>query len=393
MPHNMTALRHARSIVGGFSIMCFALLAAPSLAQEKPAADPAPATQVGMDLVKVEPLRQTVPVIGRFVARQAGVVASRVAGPISKFDVEVGETVSKGQPLAELVTDNFTWERNRRAADVASAQADISTAEASLKLLQQELNRLDRLRTSPAFSEARYDDKAQETVRAKSQRVEAQAQLKSAEAELQLAEIALRDTVVLAPYDGTITQRHSEAGAYVQVGAPLVTMLDHNNLEIEADVPANRVPGLEPGLVLEATITDGSPLRAIVRAVIPDENPRTRTRRARFVAEFPGKNKSTAANQSVTVLIPAGEIGDVLTVHKDAVMNRSGQMVVLNDDGKATFRQVKLGEAVGVRFVVLNGLKEGDQVVVRGNERLLPGQAIMPSTPKAQPDAKKDGAS
>ena len=182
-------------------------------------------------------------------------------------------------------------ERNRRAADVASAQADIATAEASLKLLQQELNRLDRLRTSPAFSEARYDDKAQETVRAKSQRAEAQAQLKSAEAELQLAEIALRDTVVLAPYDGTITQRHSEAGAYVQVGAPLVTMLDHNNLEIEADVPANRVPGLEPGLVLDATITDGSPLRAIVRAVIPDENPRTRTRRARFVAEFPGKKQ------------------------------------------------------------------------------------------------------
>ena len=74
-------------------------------------------------------------------------------------------------------------------------------------------------------------------------------------------------------------------------------------------------------------------------------------------------------------------------------MNRSGQMVVLNNDGKATFRQVKLGEAVGVRFVVLDGLVEGDQVVVRGNERLLPGQAIMPSTPKAQPDAKKDGAS
>ncbi len=393
MPRKMTNLRLSHFILGLPTLLFATWLATPALAQEKPAGGPPPATQVGMDMVRIEPLRQTVPVIGRFVARQAGVVASRVAGPISKFDVEVGETVSKGQPLAELVTDNFTWERNRRAADVASAQADIATAEASLKLLQQELNRLDRLRTSPAFSEARYDDKAQETVRAKSQRAEAQAQLKSAEAELQLAEIALRDTVVLAPYDGTITQRHSEAGAYVQVGAPLVTMLDHNNLEIEADVPANRVPGLEPGLVLDATITDGSPLRAIVRAVIPDENPRTRTRRARFVAEFPGKNKSTAANQSVTVLIPAGEIRDVLTVHKDAVMNRSGQMVVLNDGGKATFRQVKLGEAVGVRFVVLDGLKEGDQVVVRGNERLRPGQAIAPSAPENQPEVKKDSAS
>ena len=93
------------------------------------------------------------------------------------------------------------------------------------------------------------------------------------------------------------------------------------------------------------------------------------------------------------MLIPAGEIRDVLTVHKDAVMNRSGQMVVLNDGGKATFRQVKLGEAVGVRFVVLDGLKEGDQVVVRGNERLRPGQAIAPSAPENQPEVKKDSAS
>ncbi len=393
MPCAIPAFSSSRFVVGAFSLLVAVLIATPLHAQEKPAGGPPP-TQVGMDLVKVEPLRQTVPVIGRFVPRQAGVVASRVAGPIARFNVEVGDTVTKGQPLAELVTDNFTWERNRRAADVTSAQAEIATTEASLKLLQQELNRLDRLRTSPAFSEARYEDKAQETVRAKSQRAEAQAKLKSAQAELELAEIALRDTVVLAPYDGTITQRHSEAGAYVQVGAQLVSMLDHNNLEIEADVPANRVPGLETGMALDATITDGSSLRAIVRAVIPEENPRTRTRRARFVAEFPGKNKSTAANQSVTVLIPAGEIRDVLTVHKDAVLNRGGgQLVVLNDNGKATFRPVKLGQAVGVRFVVEDGLKEGDQVVVRGNERLRPGQAILPSDISANKPANKGGAS
>ena len=100
----------------------------------------------------------------------------------------------------------------------------------------------------------------------------------------------------------------------------------------------------------------------------------------RFTSEFPGTVKSTAANQTVTVQIPAGEIRDVLTVHKDAVLNRGGaQLVVLNEDGKATFRPVKLGQAIGQRFVIDSGLVEGDIVVIRGNERLQPGEMIRDS--------------
>jgi len=79
----------------------------------------------------------------------------------------------------------------------------------------------------------------------------------------------------------------------------------------------------------------------------------------------------------VTVHIPAGEIRNVLTVSKDAILNRGGaQLVVLNADGKATFLPVKLGQAIGQRFVVDDGLKEGDEVVIRGNERLVPGEPI-----------------
>ena len=78
-----------------------------------------------------------------------------------------------------------------------------------------------------------------------------------------------------------------------------------------------------------------------------------------------------------------------MTVHKDAILNRGGaQLVVLIDDGKAAFRPVKLGQAFGQRFVVLNGLVEGDEVVIRGNERLRPGQDITsgaPIKPKENP--------
>lgn len=353
--------------------------ALPAVAQEQE-------TAVGMDAVRSEPLRQTVPVIGRFVPRQAGVVASRVAGAVDAYTVEVGDVVKAGDILAGIVDDTFEWERNRRRAEVATARAQLETSKASLHLLEQELGRLEALRTSPAFSQARYDDKLQETVRARSQVAESQAELRAAEAEAQLAQIQFDDTTIKAPYGGTVTQRHSEAGAYLRIGDPVVSLLDNGNLEIEADVPSNRIAGLEQGRELRAVLDNGAEIKATVRAVIPDENPRTRTRRARFVAEFKdAAHGGMAANQSVTVHVPAGEVTTVVTVHKDAVLNRSGnRLVVLNDGGKATFRPVKLGQAVGQRFVVESGLAVGDEVVVRGNERLRPGQAIVNS-------AKKEG--
>ncbi len=361
-------------------------MAIPAFAQDAKQAPKAKA--VGMDTVRVEPLRQTVPVIGRFVPHQAGIVAARVAGPVDKYQVEVGDRVKAGDVLAVLVDNAFVWERNRRKADVASARASLDTARASLQLLDQELKRLEGLKESPAFSPARLNDKRQETIRAKSQIGEATADLKSAEADLELGEIALGNTKIRAPYDGIIVERHSEAGAYLRDGDPVVTILDDNNMEIEADVPANRIAGLTEGRELEARIEDGTPVKAIVRAVIPDENPRTRTRRVRFVSEFEGDARSTAANQSVTVHVPAGETRNVLTVHKDAVLNRGGaQLVVLNEDGKAAFTPVRLGEAIGQRFVVQNGLKEGDEVVIRGNERLQPGEAIKRSNPEAKENA------
>ena len=372
-----------------FRIFSAALLgvcvAASAIGQETPKdAAPAkrPATQVGADIVRTEPLSQTVPVIGRFVPNQAGQVAARVAGAVDHFLVEVGDQVEQGDQIAILVSNTFIWERNRRNAEVSNAKARLATSRSRLQLLDQEMKRLQGLKDSPAFSPARLNDKQQENVSAKSEVSESQAMLKAAEAELQLGKIALANTVIRAPYTGVIIDRHTEAGSYVREGDPMVTMLDHNNLEIEADVPANRISGLEAGRVLDANMAGGTNLRAIVRAVIPDENSRTRTRRVRFTSAFEGETMSTAANQTVTVLVPAGEIRDVLTVHKDAILNRGGaQLVVLIDDGKATFRPVKLGQAFGQRFVVLDGLVEGDEVVIRGNERLRPSQDITSGTP------------
>ncbi len=333
-------------------------------------------TQVVADAVRVSPLEQTVPVIGRLVAQQNGVVAARTKGPVAELRVSVGDRVEKGAIIAVLARERLLAQRRLRAAEVAEEKAAVGTATAQHGYVLQEMNRLQNLRKSAAFSQARFEDKAQELIKAKSAIAEAEASLQRAAVNLQLAEIELGDAQVRAPYAGVVTRRHTEVGSHLGVGNPVVTLLDDLNLEIEADVPATRLGGLVEGALVSFQIDDEKPLPAVVRAVVPDENPLTRTRTVRFTPEFNG-HRNLAKNQSVTLLLPLGKARDVLTVHKDAVVVRKGRDVVfVVEDGLAKMRNVRLGEGIGGRFEVLDGLKPGDLAVVRGNERLRPDQKI-----------------
>ena len=334
-----------------------------------------PVQLVGVDRVRAEPLSQTIPVIGRMVPRRAGDVAARVSAPVEQMLVEVGARVEAGDLLAVLVANRLQAERDLRAAEVSQAQAAMGTANAEIGLRRQELQRLEGLRASAAFSRGQFDDKRQEVLMAEGEMAEADAAVASARAELRLAEIDLNRAEVRAPYAGVVTRRHTEAGAYVNVGNPIVTLVDDRTLEVEADVPANRTSGLNPGLALRASL-DTYQIEARVRAVVPQENVRTRTQTVRLTPLLPD-GLAFAANQSVTIYVPAGQPRTVISVHKDAVINRQGEtLVVLVVDGTATMRTVRLGEAVGGRFEVVDGLAAGDVAVVRGNERLRPGQSV-----------------
>ena len=366
--------------------VALAAFSAPSPAQEeKPQTPSQPPAQVGVDAVITEPLRQTVPVIGRFVARQTGVAAARVSGPVGEIRVEVGDRVKAGDVIAVLVNDMLKWQHELQKAEVQQYAAAVKTRKATAKLRRQELRRIEKLIKSAAFSKARLDDKRQEVAVADSQAAEAQGKLNSARANLKMTGINLYNAAVRAPYSGVISKRHIEVGAYVNLGDPLVTLVDDAHLEIEADVPANRTPALLAGTRLKAYINGTQEIAARVRAVVPEENPQTRTRTVRFVPELPLGVSGLASNQSVTLQLPAGNDGTVVTVHKDAILSRKGKtLVFLVQGSKAVMRPVRLGEAVGIRFIVNSGLAPGDKVVVRGNERLLPGQAIRirePSTP------------
>jgi hypothetical protein len=95
------------------------------------------------------------------------------------------------------------------------------------------------------------------------------------------------------------------------------------------------------------------------------------------VPRFAENAAALANEQSATIQIPVGAPRQILSVHKDALVRQPEEvMVFIVIDGTAQPRTIIIGEAVGARYEVLDGLSEGDLVIVRGNERLQPGMPV-----------------
>ncbi|MFQ5467767.1 MAG: efflux RND transporter periplasmic adaptor subunit [Kiloniellaceae bacterium] len=354
--------------------------AAVQLAQEAPAQ----ALPVRVDPVARVPLSQTVPVIGRLIARRLGAVAARVNAPVKAFRVAVGDRVKTGQIVAELDTATLRAQRDVVAGRLHEARAVLAVKQAQLALAEQDFKRMEGLKTSAAFSQARYDDANQRVVIGRAQAGEARSAIAGARADLELADINLRNATVRAPYPGVVTERLTEAGAYVQTGDPILRMIGDLDLEVEADVPFQNLSGLEPGTEVPMMLDDGTRHTAVVRAIVPSENPLTRTRAVRFVPNIGRIVEPLAHRQSVSLDIPIGPERTVLSVHKDAIIKRRGQdLVFVVIDGAVEARPVDLGTAVGSRFEVRAGLRAGEAAVVRGNERLKPGDKVLMTGPSS----------
>ena len=338
----------------------------------------APQAMVEVDPVISEPLSQTVPVIGRFVAIQKGSVASQISAPVKEVLVSVGDRVRAGEVLVLLDALRFKQSHILQAARHEGMRNALKTAELELSLSRQELARLERLKESAAFPQARYNDKIKNVARELSKVEEAKAALLEARANLKLAQLDLEDTEIRAPYNGVIVQTHTESGDYVNSGFTVISLINDEDMEIEADVPSLRIKALALGRVVSFTLLDNTSFDAVVRAVVPVENTLTRTRAVRFTpALSDAYNGKLAAGETATVHIPVGRAREVLSVHKDGVMpSAKGQIIYVVQDGKAVPHTVQLGEPIGGRFEVLSGLKRGDVVIVKGNERLYPNQPV-----------------
>ena len=342
------------------------------------------AAAVGVQEVETRVLSETVPVFAEVTTSRNGAIAGRIAGNVERVNVLAGDRVEEGDVLVELSRELLSIRVTQSEAQIAEAQAGTDTARARLEQSRIPLERVSALRGTSSFSQGRFDDLQANFFEARSQLAEAEAREISAQARLAETQYQLDRTQITAPFSGVVLEVSTIAGAFIQAGTPVVRMLDTSAFEVTANVPARYVSALDAGDQVTANTETGDVIDLSLRAVLPVENPSTRTRSVLFTTLDDMDDSLVAVGQSLTVNIPVGEARDVLSVPKDALVQaRGGWTVYVAADDKAQPRTVTIGVPLGNRYEVLSGLQPGDLVVVRGNERLRPGQDISPSVVEA----------
>lgn len=313
-------------------------------------APPPPPMQVRVITVQERQLGEAMRLLGEFIPLEEQTIASRVAAPIKELRVKVGDKVKKGRVLAVL--------------DDSQVRATREEAEARLALAEQNLARIEALRGSPAYSTALSEDRRRER--------------DAAAAALANADASLRWATVEAPYDGTVTSRYADVGEWLNPGQAILDFVNESNLEVEVKVPLAHFARLEPNADYDLFFGDKKLGIASLRAVVPQLSPTSRTRIVRLVPQF--ATVGIGANQAVIVELPTTE-GIRATVPKDAVITEGGNThVFVIEEGEnglvAHRRPLRVGDPEGGDFVIESGLSPGERVVVRGNERIIPGQVV-----------------
>ena len=158
------------------------------------------ASAVDIDKVISEPLLQTMPVIGRFVAKESGIVATRIAERVHKMQVQVGDRVEKGDVLVELASDRLDGQIQILKADLIRMESQLAKEIANNRKMKQTHKRILALRTSSAFRKDREEDSERDLEISKEMVTRAKADILQSKAKLKMGKIALQDANIKAPY-------------------------------------------------------------------------------------------------------------------------------------------------------------------------------------------------
>lgn len=349
-------------LIFGFLVIFTAANVTPlALAQEKKKAPPAVPVKAAPVLKKV--VKDTISLIGTTKPIRESVVASEVSGLVEAFYVKAGDFVTRGTPLAVL---GSTGVRLR----LKGAMAKRAGIQARLVLAEKELQRISNLKQTNSVAEKQYDEAFY-----KHSAFENELLMNAAEIEQLEYEISKKD--IVTPFGGFVASEHTQVGEWMDKGGPVVTLVDMNRALITVDVPEIYVVGIKSSNNVRVVINSlgDVPMPATVSTILPMGDSNARTFPVHI--ELSNKNFRIKSGMAATVTFSVGEKRTVLLLPKDAIVTSGNRRLVYTiAEGKAVPVPVKVLGYYENDAAIQGGLEPGQQVVVRGNERLRPGQAV-----------------
>ena len=317
----------------------------------------APPVPVVVTEARMENFAASLTATGTVVSRNDARISGEVGGTLA-WIAEPGVNVKRGATIARI-------DGERLALALRDNEAALKRLEAQLQLLATQRARLQTL-GNDVVSQSQLDE-ALSRERMAEQDVE-QARVARDRARLDLSRATVR-----APFDGIVAERLLQAGEFVASGTPLLRLVNDRDLEVVARAPMTTADSVGAGAV--AQLIDGDRRGpGKVRAVIPVGDERSRMVELRIALADQGWR----VGAPVRVEIAPRQLKPVVTVPRDAVILRQGSSYVMRvkQDNTAERVAVNIGPGSASQVQIEGVLQAGDRVVVRGAERLEPGQTV-----------------
>lgn len=345
-------------------------------------AAPPPPPEVGTLTLQAAPLTLTLDLPGRTLPYRVAEVRPQVSGVVLKRLFQEGGEVKAGQPLYQIDPAPFQ-------AALASAQAALARAEATAVMSKSVVDRYQPLVDTNAVSKQEYDN-AVASLRS------AEADVASAKAQVQTAQINLTYTRVLSPIAGQAGRTLVTEGALVTANqeASLVVIQQLDPIYVDAVQPSVTLLNLRRQLAsgklkragenaaeTKLKLEDGSDYGPAGKLQFSEVTVEPGTGSVTLRAIFPNPDKLLLPGMFVHATVEQGEQAQALLVPQQAVTrNQRGEptALVVGADGTIAERQLKTDRAVGADWLVSEGLAAGDRVIVQGLQSAHPGAKVTP---------------
>lgn len=295
---------------------------------------------------------------GSVISRQDARVASEQGGRVVEV-VEVGERIRAGQALAVLDDTALRLREQEGRADLARIQAQ-------LDLAARQEQRYAQLAAQQNIARAQYEQLRADRDMLVQERARALAQLAQTRHQRE-------QMVVRAPFTGIVAERHTQLGEYLTTGASVARLVDTASQEVRVRAPVDLAQHLGTGT--SVLVRAGDTERAWpVTALVPVGDESSRQLELRIAIDA----TQMPVGSAVDVGLPSAGTRSVVAVPRDAVMlRREGDFVMRVDGaGKAERLPVETGAEVDGLVEVTGDVRVGDRLIVRGGERIEPGQAV-----------------
>jgi len=315
------------------------------------------ASPVELSSARLTTMAPTMQVAGTVVSRSDAYLSAEVDGRLVQV-AEPGQRVDAGDVVAKIDDETLRL----RAQEL---RAEIARVKARLTFLEAELKRFERLVETNLAAVSQIEQ-------TRADRDVAQSDLDVANSRLAQVQTQLERTEMRAPFPGIVAERVAQAGERVGVGARVLRLYNPDDLEVVARAPLSYYRYVAPGDILGVS-TRSDVVEAPVRRVYSVGGENSHVFELRLDLE-----EALAVGQTVRVTVPTANLREVLAVPRDALVLRGDGIAIfiVDEDNTARRIQVTTGIGEGEWIEVMGPIQAGDRVVVRGNERLRPGQEV-----------------